>query len=310
MIVVFGSVNVDLVFRVEALPAPGETVLTDAYAVHPGGKGANQAVAAARAGGTVAMVGAVGPDGFGERAREALAAAGVDLRFVSLSERPTGCAAIGVDRTGRNAITVASGANLDAAHESVPDEFLAPGTVVLLQNEIRVEQNLLLARRAAARGARVVLNAAPARPLRTKEWSGLLHALVVNEGELAGIVGPERAAETAHAASGLAQRLGATVIATLGEAGAVAVAAAGDGWRIRALPLDRAVDTTAAGDCFVGVYGQGVAAGLDVAAALRRAGVAAGLACTRAGAQPSLPEAAEIDAHLDRLPPAMPLRRE
>ena len=137
MIVVFGSVNVDLVFRVEALPAPGETVLTDAYAVHPGGKGANQAVAAARAGGTVAMVGSVGPDGFGERAREALAAAGVDLRFVSLSEHPTGCAAIGVDGQGRNAITVASGANLDAAHESVPDEFLAPGTVVLLQNEIR-----------------------------------------------------------------------------------------------------------------------------------------------------------------------------
>ena len=308
MIVVFGSVNVDLVFRVEALPAPGETVLTDAYAVHPGGKGANQAVAAARAGGTVAMVGSVGPDGFGERAREALAAAGVDLRFVSLSEHPTGCAAIGVDGQGRNAITVASGANLDAAHDRVPDKLLAPGTVLLLQNEVRMEQNLLLARRAAARGARVVLNAAPARPLRTKEWAGLLHALVMNEAELAGMVGPERAAETAHAASGLARRLGATVIATLGEAGAVA--AAGDGWRIGALPLDRAVDTTAAGDCFVGVYGQGVAAGLDVAAALRRAGVAAGLACTRAGAQPSLPEAAEIDAHLDRLPPAMPLRRE
>ena len=304
MIVVFGSINVDLVFRVEALPAPGETVLTDAYAVHPGGKGANQAVAAARAGGTVAMVGSVGPDGFGERAREALAAAGVDVRFLTLSERATGCAAIGVDGQGRNAITVASGANLDAAHDSVPDEFLGSGTIVLLQNEVRVEQNLLLARRAAARGARVVLNAAPARPLRTKEWSGLLHTLVMNEAELADLLGPERSAEPPHAASRLAQRLGATVIATLGEAGAIATTAAGGGWRIGALALERAVDTTAAGDCFVGVYGQGLAAGLDAPAALRRAGVAAGLACTRAGAQPSLPGAAEIDAQLDRLPPA------
>jgi ribokinase len=307
VIVVFGSVNVDLVFAVETLPAPGETVLTDAYAVHPGGKGANQAVAAARAGAAVAMVGCVGSDGFGESARNALAAAGVDVGLLGLSERATGCAAIGVDAQGRNAITVASGANLDAAHDRVPDKLLAPGTVLLLQNEVRMEQNLLLARRAAARGARVVLNAAPARPLRAKEWAGLLHALVVNEAELADIVGPDRAAEPARAAGGLAERLGATVIATLGEAGSVAATRNGAGWRIGALPLERAVDTTAAGDCFVGVYGQGLAAGLDAPAALRRASVAAGLACTAAGAQPSLPGAAAIDAHLDRLPPATPL---
>lgn len=307
MIVVFGSVNIDLVFSVESLPTPGETVLTKAYDVHPGGKGANQAVAAARAGGRVAMAGCVGSDAFGAQMRAALAADKVDVVALSTSERPTGCAAIGVDRDGRNAITVASGANLDAAHGSVSNELLTPETVLLLQNEVRIEQNLLLARRAAARGTRVVLNAAPARPLRAKEWAGLLHALVVNEAELADIAGPERTEEPALAAGRLAQRLGATVIATLGEAGAVAVSAQGGGWRIGALALERVVDTTAAGDCFVGVYGQGLAAGLDAPTALRRASVAAGLTCTRAGAQPSLPGAAEIDAHLDRLPPAAPL---
>ena len=307
MIVVFGSVNVDLVFAVETLPASGETVLTDAYAVHPGGKGANQAIAAARAGGRVAFVGAVGPDAFGARAREALAAAGVDTSALCLSARPTGCAAIGVDRDGRNAITVASGANLDAAHDGVPDALLTPETVLLLQNEVRVEQNLLLARRAAARGARVLLNAAPARPLLKKAWAGLLQALVVNEAELAGITGPDEAGEPARAAARLAERIGATVIATLGETGAVATTQAGKGWRIGALAPERVVDTTGAGDCFVGVYGQGLAAGLDLPSALHRASVAAGLACTRAGAQPSLPSAGEIDAHLDRLPAGTPL---
>jgi ribokinase len=303
MILVFGSLNVDLVFPVEALPRAGETILTEAYGTVPGGKGANQAVAAARAAarpGTVAMAGCVGEDGFADFVLRAVGGAGVDVLPVIRSRRPTGCASIMVDRDGRNVITVASGANLDAAHSLIPDAWLGPGTVLLLQNEVPPDQNLALARRAAAAGARVILNAAPARALPVAGWAGLLDILVVNEGELEALAGAP------DAAVALARAFRAPILATLGAEGAVLARPDGGGLRVGVLPAIRIVDTTAAGDGFVGALAAALHEGADMAAALQRASVAGGLACTRAGAQPSLAARTEIEARLGELPPVMP----
>jgi len=307
MILVFGSINIDLVFPVAELPLEGETVLAESYSTVPGGKGANQAVAAARAlagqNVPVIMVGAVGRDGFADLALQGLADAGVDLSHIRRSARPTGCAAIAVDHRGRNQITVASGANLDVSARDVADAALGADTIVLLQNEVPEDQNLALARRAAAAGARVIFNAAPARSMRVEDWAGVLHALIVNEGELFALAGSDDAA----AAAALAEQYRTTVVATHGADGAFVCRPDGNALRIGAMRLERVVDTTAAGDCFVGVLASALREGEDLASALRRASVAAGLACTRPGAQTSLPTRTEILSRLSDLEPARPL---
>lgn len=304
MIVVFGSINIDLVFRAAELPREGETVLTDAFATVPGGKGANQAVAAALARGRtscpVAMVGQVGEDAFAELALRQLRAVGVDIAAVGRSRRPTGCASITVDARGRNQITVASGANLDASQDAIGDDLLSPGTWIVLQNEVAEAENLALARRAAARGAKVILNAAPARPMASEQWRGLLHHLIVNEAEAGALAG----SADLDALDALARDLGTGVIATLGADGALAVPPGGSPLAVDALPLDRVVDTTAAGDCFVGALACALSDGEALDAALRFASVAGGLACTRPGAQTSAPHRAEIAARLNEIAPA------
>lgn len=302
MILVFGSLNIDLVFPVGALPAPGETVLTESYLTVPGGKGANQALAAARALGResgVLMAGCVGSDAFGSLATAALRESAVDVALVATSKRPTGCASIAVERSGQNAITVASGANIDARHDRVPDDLLGPETVLVLQHEVPVAENLALARRARQRGARVILNAAPARPLPADKWNGLVDILVVNETELAMLAGtgPKAAHE-------LSASLEAAVVATLGSDGAILVTET-DSYRIGALPVAKVVDTTAAGDSFVGAFAAALHRGSDLSSALRWASVAGGLACTRLGAQTSIPTREEIEAHLPKLAEAI-----
>jgi ribokinase len=304
MILVFGSINIDLVFRPPVLPREGETVLSQELEVVPGGKGANQAVAAALAqepgAPPVAMVGCVGSDAFAEPALALLGRAGVDLGGVARSARPTGCASIVVDDRGRNQITVASGANRDVTHGLVRDELLGADTVLVLQNEVAPSESLALARRAASAGARVILNAAPAGPFEAASWAGLLHALVVNESEAEAIVG----SYAPSALGSLAQHLDATVVATLGGDGAVAASPTEGTLRIGALALERVLDTTAAGDSFVGALAAAVQEGQPLADALRFASVAGALACTRHGAQTSAPTRSEILAHLGALAPA------
>ena len=165
MIVVFGSVNLDLIFRLPRIPAPGETILGPATDQEPGGKGANQALAAARDGARVVMAGAVGQDALADAALALLLQEGVDLTRLARVPASTGCAAIGVDPAGRNAIMVGSGANLHARADQVEDALLGPGTTLLLQMEVPVEENVALIARARARGVRIVLNLAPAAPL-------------------------------------------------------------------------------------------------------------------------------------------------
>jgi len=303
VLLVFGSINVDLLFEVETLPRPGETVLCPDYQLAAGGKGANQATAAARAGAAVRMIGHVGDDSFGRFARAALADAGVDCAGVATSRKATGIAVIGVDRAAENQIMVASGANLDTRAEQVADADLAPGVTLLCQNEVRPEATGALLKRAKARGARTILNLAPAGAVA----AGVLDALdvlVVNEGEARAAAG-RADIDAAAFARHLARSHGLTCVVTLGAAGALALGPEG-GQRIAALPVDP-VDTTGAGDAFVGVLAAALDLGDDLGTALRRASVAAGLACTRLGAQTSQPTAAEIEARLADLPPAAPL---
>ena len=182
MIVVFGGLNMDLVFPVQHLPRPGETVLGTRYQTVAGGKGANQAVAACRAGAATAMAGCVGQDAFGDLVVEELRAAGVNGSAIGRVDEPTGCAAIGVDSAAENQIMVASGANLRARADQVPDSFLTPETTVLLQLEVTIEENWRLLARAKSAGARTVLNAAPAHPIPGHVLADL-DALIMNEHE-------------------------------------------------------------------------------------------------------------------------------
>ena len=186
MIVDFGSLNVDLTIPVAKLPSPGETVLGPDYSTVPGGKGANQALAAARAGAKVHMAGRVGRDGMADIALAELRKAGVDLTHVETDDHPTGIAAICIDRAGQNMIIVASGANMSAVERQIPDALLGTGTIVMLQMEVWPAQNWALVARAASRGAKVLLNAAPAGPipgiaLASLDW------LIVNENEAVAI---------------------------------------------------------------------------------------------------------------------------
>ncbi len=303
MLVVLGSINADLLFKVARLPAPGETVLCPSYSFAPGGKGANQAAAAAKAGAEVRFVGHVGDDSYGSTMKRTLEEAGVDCDHLAVSPRPTGVAFIGVDEHGENAIIVASGANLDTSAGQVPDADLGPDVTVLCQNEIRLAESLAILERGHAAGAMTILNLAPAGHVASEALDSL-DVLIVNELEAQAVAGvPGGDPETI--ADDLAKRHGLICVVTLGKAGALAVGR-GEAWRVPVLPITP-VDTTGAGDAFSGVLAAGLDARLPLEQALRRATVAAALACEQMGAQSSQPTAAMIDARLPQLPPSQAL---
>jgi ribokinase len=304
VLLVFGSINVDLLFKLEALPRPGGTVLCHGYEIAAGGKGANQATAAARAGAAVRMIGHVGDDGFGRLAQAAMAAAGVDCARVAVSDKATGIAAIGVDRAGENQIIVASGANLDTRAEQVEDAELTAGVSLLCQNEVRPEATFALLERARARGARTILNLAPAGAVPPRVL-GAVDILVVNEVEAQMAIGAAAPDDPLALARDLAARHRLVCVVTLGAAGALAIGP--DGARRLAALAVEPVDTTGAGDAFTGVLAAALDQDHPLPAALARASVAAGLACTRIGAQTSQPTAAEIEARLGELPAPVPL---
>lgn len=290
MIICFGSINLDLIFRLSVLPLVGQTVLGPNLNIEPGGKGANQAVAAARDGAVVIFAGAVGRDALATDALALLRQSGIDLTRVIQSDLATGAAAICVDPAGRNLIAVASGANLAARASQIEDSLLGVRSTVLLQMECAPAETEALIRRARAAGSRIVLNLAPAAPL-ARDVLGMVDVLVVNEPEaafLAGMLDCAASAIALHAA------LMVDVVVTLGEAGLEAATGRG-AWKLpaRKVPV---VDTTGAGDCFTGVLAAGLDRGLGLEAALHRANTAAALACTVAGTQGSMPLGAVTDA--------------
>ncbi len=291
MIVVFGSINLDLIFSVPRIPAPGETVLGPSTTIEPGGKGANQAVAAGRDGGSVIMAGAVGRDALADGALRLLRSAGVDLERVMAVEASTGCAAIAVDPDGNNAICVGSGANLLACASQIEGALLGPATTLVLQMEVPADQTAALIARGRASRARIVLNLAPAAAL-PEDALRALDVLVVNETEGAWLGIHLGCAATAEA---LRDCLGGVAVVLTRGADGAEVAAADVVWLEPARAVD-AIDTTAAGDCFVGVLAHRLDQGETLRAAVERATIAAALCCTRHGSQGSIPAAAETNA--------------
>jgi ribokinase len=299
MIAVFGSINVDLVATVERLPSAGETLRGRSFSMSPGGKGANQALAARRAGASVALYGAVGRDPFANSALALLREDGVDLANVRTVAPATGVALIHVDSNGENAITVVAGANGHATADQVPDDALGASTTVVMQLETPLAEVEALARRAHASGARVILNAAPATTLST-DILRHIHVLIVNESEAQSIASALGIATEANAfVAEYRRRFAADVIVSLGSQGLVASSPAAP--IALAAPTVDVVDTVGAGDALVGA----LAAALDRNASWNRAlkeGLAAGsLACTRAGAQPSLPYHIAITTLVDTI---------
>jgi ribokinase len=294
MILVYGSLNVDLIYRLSEMARPGQTVLADSMTTEPGGKGANQAVAAALDGAVVAMVGTVGEDAMATTALAGLIGAGVDVTGVARSAAPTGSACICIDAAGQNQIVVASGANGDTRSAQVATSSLADVSILLTQMETDPESTAALIRRGHAQGIRCIHNLAPAMPMEA-DVLRLLEILVVNEEEGVWLAAHLGAAMAGDALS-LHRLLGITVVRTLGAGG---VEWAGDDAQghLPAAPVTVA-DTTAAGDCFVGVLAAALDRGASLGVAIRRAATAATLACTRAGSQRSLPDSPAIDTAL------------
>lgn len=299
-LVVVGSINMDVVNRVDRHPLPGETIYGRGTSYIAGGKGANQAVAAARAGAEVVMVGAVGQDPFGQPLLEALGSGGVDVSCIAVKEGTSGLAFITVNGEGENHIILSSGANglLSPENVQLVLERMEAFDAVLLQNEIPWETTLAAIDQAKTRGAAIYLNPAPARPVGA-EILELIDVLIVNETEahvLSGIsVTGEADAE--RAAEDLLGRGAREVIITMGAAGAYCYGQDGSMLHVAAHQVE-VVDTTAAGDTFIGVYASERSKGSSREEALRLANASAALAVTRHGAQSSIPTLGEVKAWL------------
>lgn len=294
-VVVVGSLNMDLIVRVPHLPRPGETVLGGSLLQAPGGKGANQAVAAARLGARVTLIGRVGRDAFGRQLARGLREEGISTRWLLPSDAPTGAALIQVDAHGENCIAVAPGANAALRPHDLPAQVLSRADVVVAALEVPLETVEAAFHIARAASARTVLNTAPAQRVPASLLASS-DVIIANEHELAALLGREVPSGTeAEAAQALRHSPEQIVVATLGERGAVAVDA--DGGQVRRQPAFpvAAVDTVGAGDAFVGGFVAGRWWSAGVAAAVRLGCAAGALATTRAGAQPSLPRLADLE---------------
>lgn len=308
MIVVFGSINMDINMRVREFPRAGETVLAPTYEMTPGGKGANQALACARGGAKTAIVGKVGDDGMGTRILNNLRRNEVMTSGVATSDfYPTGLAMVTTDMKGENHITVASGANADVSAVQVPDEILKPGNILLLQMEVPLQENYLLMERAKRLGATIVLNLAPAFHIPQKVID-LVDYLIVNELEAHAIaetlgVGNK---DLMIVAKALSTQGKLDCIVTLGAGGSIAMTQKGAGWRVPAMELKDIVDTTGAGDCYCGTLAAAIHNKLALGSAMRRASIASSLACLKRGAQESYPFISEVEEVLETFPQAQP----
>lgn len=304
MIIVFGSINMDMVFPAGKLPAPGETVLCDKYQVTSGGKGANQALAAARLGAKVALVGCAGDDGPALRMLRHLRKDGVMTTGVAEDpELKTGCAVVITDDHGNNQIVVAAGANGQARADQVPDEVLLGGNVVLMQMELPLSETITLIDRAHERGVTTILNLAPAIHLPQSALEKLDY-LIVNSLEarqIAGMLGLKTDHNEEKMAKALSQAGKLTCIVTRSENGAVACTADGEELAVPAIKLDKVIDTTGAGDAYCGTFAAAIHDGKPLKQAMRMASVAGTLACMGKGAQESFAFLGAIEEALGRL---------
>lgn len=299
MITVFGSINMDLVATAKRLPKPGETVNGDTFTTAAGGKGANQALAARRAGASVRMAGAAGDDTFAKPALALLSEAGVDLATVKTSPGATGTAVILVGEGGENMIAVIPAANgtITADDATKALDGMTSGDILMLQFEIPVDAIEAALHSAKEKGVTSIINTAPL----TKDAariSALADIVIANETEFELLIGRADISDEdrMQAMQDMHSRTGQTIIITLGAAGVMAMH---DGALYGAAGLKiEPVDTVGAGDTFCGYLAASLDKGLDFGTALKRAAAAGSLACTKQGAQPSIPLASEVDARL------------
>ena len=295
-VVVVGGLNVDLIVQVPRLPQPGETIAGGDLLRAAGGKGANQAVAAARLGAEVSMIGRVGRDAFGRELSRGLRDQGISTRWLLASERPTGAALILVDERGENVIAVAPGANFELSPEDVPQRAIAAADVVIAGMEVPMPSVEQAFRWARAAGGRTVLNAAPARTVG-RTLLELCDVVICNAVELAALLGqPELEASEASSAHALAAFPQQVVVVTLGGRGAVATCG-GQSFQQPAYSV-RVVDTVGAGDAFVAGFVLGRWWSDGVSAGLRWGCAAGALATTIRGAQPAMPALRDVVALL------------
>lgn len=301
MLIVFGSINMDLNMRVKQFPVEGETVLSSSYTMTPGGKGANQALAAARYGAKTAIVGKVGDDGNGLRILNNLKRHGVMTSGVAKSEDyPTGMAMVLKEKGGKNRIIVASGANAMVSAEQAPSDILHKDNVLLVQMELPLEQTAIVMKCAKEKGAPVIMNLAPALAI-PKELLFLVDYLIVNQIEARQIAkkfGMEPEKDMEQVARKLAIEGKLTAIITMGENGVVASDKAGKTSKLNAIKVD-AIDIAGAGDCFCGTFAACLHEGKKFDEALRIATVASGLSCTKTGTMESYPYLEEIEGALE-----------
>jgi ribokinase len=285
LIVVFGSINIDFLLRVARLPGEGETVAGQDVALAPGGKGANQALAARKAGASVKLVCAVGNDAFADLALANLVASGVDLSGLRRVTRPTGAAFITIDDAGRNHIVLSPGANQDVkAADFVP----VAGEILLVQRELPEGETCAVLRKAKDAGMTTIVNTAPSAGFAA-EMRDLADIVIANEHEIADVAGR---VDTPEALAADLAKTGKTILLTLGAEGALA-AKGGQVWRAPASKVN-VVDTTGAGDTFCGAFAAALDEGKDIGSALAFAAAAGSLACTGLGAQSATPDRAAI----------------
>lgn len=305
----------DLNMRVKRFPAAGETVLSQSYSMTPGGKGANQALAAARIGSKTALVGKVGDDGAGLRVLNYLKRHEVMTSGVATSEElPTGMATVMRDASGENSIVVASGANAEVSAEQVPSNILGAGNVLLCQMEISLEQNALVMKTAHDTGAKVIMNLAPAVEI-PQQLLTLVDYLIVNQIEARQLAKTLKInvqkdslrKDSAALAKALAKENNMTCIVTMGAEGVVAVEPNGKGFSFPALKIQKAVDTAGAGDCFCGTFAACLHEGRTLITAVKMATVASGLSCQTKGIMKSYPYLSDIEEAMETMPKAASL---
>jgi ribokinase len=306
-IVIVGSLNMDLVVRMPAIPKPGETLLGGVFKTFPGGKGANQAVATARLGGRVSMIGCVGADAFGEELLGLAGKEGINTAHIKTDpQTASGVALITVDAQGRNSIAVASGANFSLTADDVEAAWghVLPVDWVVMPLETPLASIITAVKMAKQSGARVILNPAPARDLPASLLAQI-DVFVPNEHETAYYTGVaiNELDDARKAAAHLLEMGIANAILTLGERGALVVESAGGKINETLIPRLEVpvVDTTAAGDAFVGALAVALSEGLALVEAARFANTAAALSVTRPGAQPSLPYRQEVEDFIQKM---------
>lgn len=304
MIIVFGSINMDMIFTPDHAPEAGETIITDNYLSLPGGKGANQAVAAARMEANVSIAGCVGEDGFGNDLSRFIEGQNVDISLVKKGENRTGTAVITVSKDGENRIMVAGGTNLEATADQVPDDLLIKGNSLLMQMETSPEQIKMMACKAKGKVDRVILNLAPALPI-DEETLSALDMLILNEIEivqLANNLEINEGDDYRKASQSLARQFNLTCVVTIGKEGAFSYQPDGTLLQSSALPLDKVIDTTGAGDAFCGTLAASLDQGKSLKEAMDTACVAGSLACKKIGATSSYPTRKEVEQYISPKP--------